>query len=151
MHDLSENIIKELEDRGAHPKPRWYFVLMRSLFWLLAIISTTVGAVAFSVAWYVFFDNDGLHVTLQNMFRVIPYIWLVVLTLFVVAAYLGFRQTRKGYRYAGPLILALILAGSIGGGLLLDTIDGGQKVHTYLLRDTDFYDGLIYSSDDYTD
>jgi hypothetical protein len=151
MQDFSQNIITELEARGATPKPRWHFLLMRALFWLLSALSVAVGGIAFSVAWYVFFDNDGLHVTLQNLLQVIPYVWLVVLGLFILGAYAGFRQTRKGYRYATALLLTLILAASIALGLVLDNYDIGQNVHKYLLAHTGFYDGLIYSSEDTPD
>ncbi|MDB5224815.1 MAG: hypothetical protein JWO43_437 [Candidatus Adlerbacteria bacterium] len=148
MKDLSQDILTELESRGASPKPRWYFVAMRALFWLLSAVCTVVGGIAFSVGWYVFFDNDGLHVTLGNILQVVPYAWLIVLALFVVCAYFGFRQTRKGYKYAAPLVIVLLLAASGALGLVLDNYDVGQNVHKYLLSHTDFYDGLIYSSED---
>ena len=151
MQDLSQDIIKELESRGATPKPRWHFILMRSLFWLLSVLSVVVGSIALSMTCDVFFDNDGLHVTLGNLLQVIPYVWLIILGLFIVGAYFGFRQTRKGYRYAAPLVVSMILAASVALGLLLDTYDVGQTVHKYLLTHTNFYDALIYSSEDTPD
>jgi hypothetical protein len=151
MDDLSQNILKELEVRGATPKPRWYFLTMRAAFWGLASLSILVGAIAVSVGWYVFFDNDGLHVSLANLFQVIPYIWIVVLVLFILCAYWGFRQTRKGYRYSAKLVVGLLLVASASAGLLFDNWDVGQNVHKYLLSHTNFYNFLIYSSEDEND
>ncbi len=151
MEDLSQNILKELESRGTTPKPRWHFLFMRGLFWLLATASVVVGGIAFSVGWYVFFDNDGLHVTISNVLQVIPYIWIIVLATFIVCAYFGFRQTRKGYRYSASLVVGLLLAASIALGLILDTWDVGQTAHKYLLTHTNFYDALIHSSEDESD
>ena len=151
MQNLSQDILDQLESRNATPLPRWYFVLMRGLFWLLVAVSTFVGALAFSVGWYVFFDNDGLHVTWQNIFYVIPYIWLVVLGIFVACAYTGFRHTRRGYRHSGPVLLGLILLASVALGLIFDTYDLGLKTHKYLLTHTNVYDALIYSSEDQPD
>ena len=151
MDDLSQNILKEIEVRGATPKPRWHFLTMRAVFWALVVVSIVVGAVAVSVGWYVFFDNDGLHVTFANLFQVIPYIWILVLALFILCAYWGFRQTRKGYRYSAKLVVSLLLIASVGLGLLLDNWDVGQTVHKYLLSHTSFYNPLIYSSEDEND
>lgn len=151
MDDLSRNILKEIETRGATPKPRWYFLTMRAIFWLLVTLSILVGAIAISVGWYVFFDNDGLHVSITNLFQVIPYIWIVVLVLFIFCAYWGFRQTRKGYRYSAKLVVGLLLIASGALGLLFDNWDVGQKVHKYLLSHTNFYNPLIYSSEDQDD
>src|SRR5438105_2720546 len=151
MQDHSLDIIAEIKTRGAEPRPRWHFLAWRALFWFLSTASVAVGGIAFSVAWYVFFDNDGLHVSFSNILQVIPYVWLLVLGVFVVCAYFGFRHTKKGYRYPAALVLPLLIAASIGVALALDSYDVGQTVHKYLLSHTDFYDALIYSSDDEAD
>lgn len=151
MQELSQDILKELELRGASPKPRWHFLFMRALLWLLVAVSIVVGGIAISVGWYVFFDNDGLHVTLANLFQVIPYVWLFVFAVFVMLAYLGFRKTRKGYRYPAVWVVSATFAGSVLLGLVLDRFDLGQSIHKYLLAHTNFYDALIYSSEDKPD
>lgn len=151
MQEISQDIIRQLESRGAAPIPRWRFILVRSAFWLLSAASVAVGSVAFSVGWYVFFDNDGLRVSFANLFQVIPYVWIVVLVLFILCAYWGFRQTRKGYRYSASVVVTLIVAASIVGGLVFDTFDIGPTVHKFLLSHTSFYDALIYSSEDISD
>ncbi len=44
-----------------------------------------------------------------------------------------------------------MLAASVSIGLVLDAYDVGQSVHKYLLAHTNFYDALIYSSEDQPD
>lgn len=156
MENFSEHIVKEIVERGATPKPRWHFLLKRSVFWTLAGFSVVIGGIAVSVASYVFFDNDGLGAfgrlapqdTLRDLARSIPYIWLFVLGLFTASAYLGFRQTRKGYRYATTMVVGAAIGLSLVFGLILDTLDFGQSVHKYLLSNTTVYDLLIHSSED---
>lgn len=151
MENFSQTIIKELEARGATPRPRLYFVFIRGLLLVLSVISATVGGIAFSVGWYVFFDNDGLHITLGNMFRIIPYVWILVLVAFVILAYFGFKHTRKGYKYDAKWVFGLILVASITLGMIFDSYDIGQKIHKYLLHNTNFYNAIIHSSEDETD
>lgn len=154
MDNFSENIVKEIEARGAVPKPRWHFLLKRSVFWIFAIVSVGIGAVAFAAGQYIFFDNDGASFAqfrdtpIQDIFMGIPYIWLAVLGLFIASAYFGFRHTRKGYRYATVGVVVAAILASIVIGFLLNEFDVGVNVHKYLLRNTTLYDPLIHSSED---
>lgn len=156
MENFSEHIVQEIAERGAIPKPRWHFLLRRSVFWTLAGLSIVIGGIAVSVASYVFFDNDGLAAfqnaapqeALRTLARSIPYIWLFVLALFTASAYFGFRQTRKGYRYDTAIVVGAAIILSLVFGLILDNLDFGQSVHKYLLSQTNVYDILIHSSED---
>jgi hypothetical protein len=127
------------------------------VFWGLATLSVVVGGIAFSVADYVFFDNDVVRLasfqasSIQDIARSIPYVWLVILGIFMLVAYYGFRKTRKGYRYATAAIVLASIGASILLGITLSAFDFGQTVHTYLLSHTDFYDSLIHSSEDAQD
>lgn len=154
---LPENIIKAIEERDLIPTPRWRFLLARSVFWFLGVLSVVVGGIAFGVADYVFFDNDGISFaslqqsSIQDIAQSIPYVWLVVLGVFTLTAYYGFRKTRKGYRYATIMVVTASIVASILLGIILNAFDFGQAVHKYLLSHTDFYDLLIHSSEDTKD
>ncbi len=157
MENFPDNVIKEIEARGIIPKPRWHFLITRKVFWLLAVASILVGSVAFAVADFVFFDNDGISLItlrdapIQDIVQSIPFIWLFVLGLFIASAYFGFRHTRKGYRYATILVVSCVIGVSIVIGLILNALDFGQSLHQYLLKHTGFYDSLIHSRDDEMD
>lgn len=152
MDNFSEDIVKIIEKKGLVPKPQWYFLLLRWVFWLLAVFSILIGAIAFAVAEYVFFDNDGANVaSLQDIAKNIPYIWLIVLVTFTISSYIWFRQTRKGYKYKTVAIVCGTVVISIILGLILNAFDFGQVAHKYLLSHTDFYDMLIHSSEDIQD
>lgn len=156
MIDFSEKVVSALNERGIEPKPRWHFLLKRSVFWSLAALSVLIGGIAVSVAVYVFFDNDGIFLsgnkalqeTLFDIAQSIPYIWLLVSALFTASAYLVFRKTKKGYRYATAQVVGIVLVASVALGVLLDAFDFGQMVHKYLLTNTSVYDMLIHSSED---
>jgi hypothetical protein len=65
----------------------------------------------------VFFDNDftvdhdNIHQFLieypfiADIISSIPYIWLAALALFTIVAFIGFRHTKKGYRYSAPKVI----------------------------------------------
>ena len=155
--EFSDHIVEEIALRGIAPKPRWHFLVTRTAFWLLACISVLIGSIAFAVAEYVFFDNDGMSIALMEKSSIydiaqsIPFVWLVVLGLFTASSYLGFRHTRSGYKYATALVVLVSITLSVLFGLALNTVDFGQRAHEYLLHNTSFYDALIHSSDDVQD
>ncbi|MDB5238596.1 MAG: hypothetical protein JWM46_866 [Candidatus Kaiserbacteria bacterium] len=157
MNTLSEQIAKELESRGASPKPRWHFLVARGTFWLLAVTSVLIGGIAFAVASFVFFDNDGASMSvlerssIYDIAQSIPFVWLAIFGLFTASTYAGFRNTRSGYKYATSLVIIVAILASIALGLLLNTLDFGQNVHRYLLEHTSFYDPLIHSREDLPD
>jgi heme/copper-type cytochrome/quinol oxidase subunit 2 len=155
----SEKIIREIEKRKVVPIPRWHFILRRSVFWVLALISVITGAISMATAIYVFFDNDYVtdQVNIEKLFdqrplieviiQSIPYVWLVALGLFILAAYYGVRHTRKGYRYpmfrviAGSLFLSLLLCG------ILNAFDIGKYIHRYLIENVRGYDRLVNTNE----
>ncbi len=155
MNDFSEKLEKEIETRGLIPRPRWHFLLKRSVFYSFAVASILIGAIAFSVADYVFFDNEGISATvllespLEGIIQSIPFIWLFFFFLFCLVTYVGLRHTRTGYKYRTIGIILSVLIVTIGLGLILNVFDFGQGVHYYLLNHTGFYDALIYSNDDF--
>ncbi|MDB4992233.1 MAG: hypothetical protein JWL75_478 [Parcubacteria group bacterium] len=154
MDNFSEQVVAEIEARGVSPLPRWHFLFRRSVFWTCAILSVLSGAIAYSVADYVFFDNEGMGPTailespIEGILHTIPFVWLIVFGLFAASAYLNLRKTRTGYRYRAALAILAVIIITIGLGAVLNMFDFGQTIHYYLLHHTTFYDALIHSSDD---
>lgn len=154
MKNFSDRVEKEIEGRGMIPRPRWHFLLKRSVFWSLAISSVCIGAIAFSVADYVFFDNEGLSPSalldtpLEVIVQGVPFAWLFIFGLFCVVSYVGLRHTRTGYKYRTIGVVLGVLVATVGLGLVLNLFDFGQGVHYYFLNHTSFYDALVHSSDD---
>lgn len=154
MNDFSDEVVREIESRGVLPRPRWQFLVRRSVFWTLALLSVLLGAAAFAVADYVFFDNEGisakvlLESPLEQVLQAIPVLWLVAFALFLASAFTSLRYTRTGYRHRTAGAVFGTIAVTICLGLLLNTFDFGQAVHSYLLSHTSFYNALIHSRDD---
>lgn len=154
MTDFSKQVIEEIHVRGVTPRPRWHFLVKRSVFWSLAVLSIVVGAVAFAVADYVFFDSEGISTAvllespLEGIINSIPFVWLFVFGLFTASAYLGLRHTRSGYRYRTAAAITGVIVLTISLGLALNALDFGQAIHGYLIQHTTFYDPLIHSRED---
>jgi glucan phosphoethanolaminetransferase (alkaline phosphatase superfamily) len=154
MDNFSQQVVAEIEARGVAPKPRWHFLLRRSVFWTLAVLSILSGAIALSVADYIFFDNEGfsaaslLESPLEGIIQTVPFVWLIAFALFIASAYLSLRRTRTGYRHRTALAVGGAIVVTVLLSLVLNMVDFGQAVHYFLLNHTSFYNALIQSNDD---
>lgn len=131
-----QEVLKEIEARGAMPKPRWQFLLSRAMVWFLAVTSIVIGSITFAIAEFTFFDNDGIAKlrgsSIEDIAQSIPFVWLAFMAFFSITAYYSFRRTKHGYRYATVWIVGAVIALSIGLGIALTTMDFGQSVYQFM-------------------
>lgn len=152
-------VLEEIEKRKLVLIPRWRVFLKRFSFWLLAAISVVTGSIAMATALYVFFDNDfavdhdNIHQLfierpyIGDIFASIPYVWLVALALFTLVAFIGFRHTKKGYRYSALKVIASSLVTSFLLSVCFNATDVGGYIHRYLVENVRMYNSLIYANE----
>lgn len=134
MDKLSQEIINKIEDENIQPKPRWHFLLRRSILWFFAVLSVAVGGLAVSVIIATFIDYDPSTRTVplvEDILQTIPFVWVIVLALFVVLAYYGIRHTKTGYRYSLFKICSAVILASILLGIILNAYDVSQNIQDY--------------------
>ena len=148
MNDHSQEIMTEFKVRDLHPIPAWHFLITRTAFWSLAVGSVVSGAVALSIAFYIFFDSEGiptstlLNSSFSELFESAPIFWLIASALFLVSAYLSIRHTKRGYRYGTLKIMLILFTITVILGGILAALDFGSVVHYYLTGDLGFYEAL---------
>ncbi|MCK4918556.1 MAG: hypothetical protein KAS02_02120 [Candidatus Pacebacteria bacterium] len=121
MKNLSQKIINRIKQEGIEPTPKWEFVLKNSFFWGAFGLAVIIGALSFSIIFHTLLNNDwDLHMQLSGgltkfIIITLPYFWLILLTLFIVIAYINIRNTKKAYKYS----LSMIIGGVILASFLL--------------------------------
>ena len=150
MTELETKVLQEIERRGLAPRPAAYFLARRSVFWLLAAISISFGAVSFAILFQaatgIFSDGWEVldNVPFEEMLQGIPFLWLPALALFTASAWFGLRHTRRGYRWTPvqALALALVISAVLGG--LLHGFDAGSRIHSFLTSHSTTYRQLTH-------
>ena len=100
--------------------------------WLLFIFAVVLGALAFSVVLFAIqqIDFDLIahmqHSWFELLLGLLPFFWIVSLVLFLVAAMISIKNSRKGYKFSSPSLLGFSTALSILLGTLF-FISGGAK------------------------
>ena len=149
-----QHIVEEIEKRNLTPRPRFYFLLKRWVFWSLAVLASVVGGIALSIIIFLFFDHDPeaaryLHQSLiEDIMLAIPYLWLIIFATFIGIAKYSVRHTKTGYKYTTVKIVGTILLISVLLGLTFNAFDLGSTIDDFLSDAVPYYSSLVYTSKD---
>lgn len=135
MENLGDKVLRKIKEEKIHPKPRWQFFLRDCMVWTAFAISVLVGALSLAVILFVYFTNDWdlyryLKVNpLEHFVFSLPYLWVIVLLLFLALAYYNYKHTSGGYRYETYAIFGISILASILLGLMFHFAFGfGEKI-----------------------
>jgi hypothetical protein len=151
MNDqLSNKIQERINAHNIIPLPRWRFLLLRGSFWLLSGLSIIIGSFAVGTTLFLFVDyhRHGLFEIPHDMaefLSIIPFLWILILILFMVIAEKSIQHTRQGYRYRLRTILVTSIVLSIVLGSVLNYMGIGKITHDYLGR-FPLYSSMTYDS-----
>ncbi len=123
--DFAKIILQKIESEHIELLPKWRFVIKEMLLWVFLSTFIIVGAVSTSVVLLHLFNLDTAIAVrasggmLQHIATLVPYIWILMLIIFLVFTHLNFRKTKKGYKYSYILIIlsSVVVSIVLGGGL----------------------------------
>ena len=150
--ELSNKIIERIDSEKIKSLPHWRFVLLRVIFWLLALLSIIIGSFAVAAMLFLFFSYraHGLLTVSEDfteLLLLIPYIWLVVFGAFLIITKISIEHTKKGYKYRFRTVLLASVILSLVLGFILYADDIGRMTHEFFNR-IPFYNSVTYDSQD---
>lgn len=120
--NLKHNILNKIKKENIEPKARWTFLLRDWVMWGVGLLCLIVGSLAFAIILHMFKSGNwdlyrAAHGNvLAGFFSTLPYLWLLLLAIFIFVAYYNFTHTKKGYKFGiYTLILAAVLASILFG------------------------------------
>jgi hypothetical protein len=145
MKKLIQDTIKKIENQHITPDPRWKHLIKKYGLWFLFAIILIFGAISLSMAFdnYNSLDQDlypFMHQgRLMYLLSILPYFWIILMAIFLTAAFFGIRKTETGYRYSWPKILLMIVGGIAIFGILMSLFDFGGRFNSRLTKEVPFY------------
>ena len=143
---LKESVLARLEEENIKPRSRYLCLLENYSIWALWGFSIIFGAVSLAViqfsslhtgySLYEATHDSFLELALESL----PYLWLLVFILLILAAYYNLRHTKKGYKYKFSHIVLSSLGLSLVGGAVLHAAGIGYHLDTYAGRMSDMYE-----------
>ncbi len=125
MSDLKNKVLEKIKKGEVKRKPAFYFIGKNYFFWTMFFVSIFVGSASFAVfiryfliesgPWYEIFEKYGVKYPMEFL----PFLWLFVLILFVLSAWLNFKHTKKAYKKHNYLVVILSILVSVFLGTIM--------------------------------
>ncbi len=120
MSDLKNDILSKIKKGEIKKTSKWYFLTKKYLFWTFFSLSIFLGALSFSIFLKNILDDFGpwYKLKLENNFIYsnIYYFWIIVIILFLLSAYLNYKNTKNSFKYKNisVILFSIILSFSLG-------------------------------------
>ena len=143
--DLSKKIVEAIKERNISPTPKWHFMAKECSVWTFGVALVIIGSLAFSVVLFLIVNNDWeIHEAIHEsflgfIFLSLPYFWLLLLGLFIIATEYNIRHTKKGYTYSLSHIVVVILIANVAGGTILYNAGFAEAFDAKLLQKSPHY------------
>jgi predicted secreted protein len=125
MSEITRNIMEKVKGGVVKKIPKWRFIFKRTFIWTSLVVAVGLGA--FSVSMVIFqianLERDLIPRIAPDvglgLFRLVPYFWMFVAVALFIFVYFDFKNTRKGHRYGGGIIIlvSLLIALILGIGI----------------------------------
>lgn len=135
MSDLAKETLEKIRKEKIKPDPKWKFLLRDYAVWSFCLFLILAGSIATGLMFYLTLEMDWdiflnqKHPGIRMFFGIIPYFWLITLSLLIFLFFLIFKKTKKGYRYSGILVVSAVIFLFFTLGSFLHFSKFSQKFH----------------------
>lgn len=129
--NISQKALTTIQQQKIKPTPRWHFLGKNILFWTLFLLSLLAFALGVSVSAYM----------IQNP-EYTPYFWFLVVFVFIFAAFILFRHTKKSYRFHPLQVIFYTLLIGLSISLIFHQINAAPTTDNYLAHRFKIYRSL---------
>ncbi|MFC1598941.1 hypothetical protein ACFL2U_02975 [Patescibacteria group bacterium] len=143
--EISQKILQTIKSKKIEPKPKCYFIAYNVIIWFLSMLGLLIGSLSFAVILYIIINNDwDVYKNINDSFwkfllLTLPYLWLILLAIFIGFAYYNFKLTKKGYKFPFIIIIISYILISIIIGSILYSFGVGQAIDQALTEKTPLY------------
>lgn len=106
--NISDKVLNIINVEQIKPVSKWEFAIKNWGLWLGLGTCLILLILGVSVSWFGVIDNI-----------IVPYLWLVLTSIFLFLSYIVFEKTRNAYHYEKWQVIVFIMAlGIVAGGIL---------------------------------
>jgi hypothetical protein len=140
MSEVTKKIMDKVKEGTVKKIPKWRFVVKRVFVWISLFVAILLGA--FSVSMMIFqivnVDWDLVPRMVPDagfgILKLVPYFWLFISVLLFVFVYFDFKNTRKGHRYGGGVIIGLSFLVTLILGSVIYSVRASQFADDVFLK-----------------
>ena len=144
----SDSLISKMKEQNIKPIPKWRFTVKGLSIGLILLFSVILGGLAFSIILFSIqqlgFDliNHMSHSKIEFLLGLLPFIWIILLILFLLVGMISIRKSRKGYKFSPSKLLIFNSSFSVLLGVLFFIGGGGQWLEHVFDVNLEFYESV---------
>ena len=144
----SDELIRKMKDQDIKPIPKWRFTLKGLMLGLVILLSILIGGLAFSIILFSIqqlgFDlvNHMSHSKIEFLLGLLPFLWIVLLILFLAVSMISIKNSKKGYKFSPSKLLIINSAFSVLLGILFFIGGGAQWLEHVFDVNLEFYESI---------
>jgi len=145
MDKLIKNTIEKIKQQHIVPEARWKFLARKYGTWVLFAMIIFAGAASFATAYHLLSSLDWdlyrfMHISaFSYTLSIIPYVWLILILLALLVAFIDVRKTQTGYRFSVLKISTLIIGGIILFGIGMSFLGIGGNINDIAAKKVPYY------------
>jgi len=153
MKDLSDKIIRSIENRAVRPVPHWQYTTKKILFWGVVFLLVLFGALALALAIYLFQSIDwnmysvlGYGNMYVFMLTAFPYGFILLLSAFLILACYFYRRTPKGHKINLPTLATVLIVFGLVVAFAFHIVGINREAYFQLAR-MPFYHQMMFTKE----
>ncbi|MFZ2975973.1 MAG: hypothetical protein WA055_05110 [Candidatus Moraniibacteriota bacterium] len=145
---ISQKVIEKIRQEKISPKSRWNFLFCRSAIIVLLIFCVIAGAVSLGIIFSIFSQFEAGKIISRPhgagiLFWSLPFVWIILLVLFLILSVAEFVKTRRGYRYQTKYVGGIFLIIIVIVGTFLYAFNFSDKAEDYLSENFPAYNKIV--------
>ena len=142
------NFLEKIKKEEIKPTPKWKFSLKSLFIWLLYFLFVLIGSISFSVILFAIQQTDFVllshtgHSKLELFLAILPFIWIILLVVFVLGSIYAIYNSNKGYKFTFSKIIGFNVGLSILFGTLFFIGGGAQWFENAFAIRSGFYESI---------
>ncbi len=144
-NNLEKRILDRIKKNKIKPKSKLFFIIKNSITISFHLISIILGAISFSVLFYIFSGNQNLIFDKFNLLALKNAIifWIVLLLIFIFIAFKNNLAVKNSYKYSYWFLIIFNLGLSLFFGLIFYNSGLAQRTDEITAKHLDFYEKNI--------
>ncbi len=146
---FEKQILEKIKERHLRPTPKGFFYARDIIIWLFLGLFVTVLSLGFAMTMFMIHGTDlGLFEKLglsngQKIIYSIPFFWISASIAVALAAFINFRNTRRGYRMNAKqfVLIATLIALALGSTIY--ALDIAKFVDKKASENFPFYNSVM--------
>lgn len=146
---LEKRILDKIKQRGLRPTPRGYFYVRDAAIWIFLGVFALALSLGFAMTIFVIrgidfnlFEKLGLSGGEKVMYS-IPFFWIAASVAVAIAAFINFRNTRRGYRMSAKQFVFIAVLITLSAGSIFYAFDIAKYIDDAASENLPIYNLIV--------